>query len=556
MTSSTPEIVRALIDHGARLVARLADGRTALHLAAVRGDVNIVRMIMQKSEENEEEQAKNEDIRKKARMVERQANKEPSGNQPPSAKNHNEGDVDMIEEDNERVVDMIEEEEADSDDEARTTTTGSYIKVDGGQKPTDDAIPKEDEEGPDVYDVNVLAWDLQCSPLHLAILKGHIEVVKELVQSFGADVLLPIKLLNDRDKSPRGAILTLVLSLNLPLEQAKDMTRTLLSLGATSVQADTNQTTTLHCIAMSDPDLLETLIEEDEPATKRAINHLAVLGQYYHPSAQSPLMSAIASGHALAALKLLESGASPSIEFMDWMNSVASQFDRTARFLTNPDQKMFLRDIEQPIVLAIQNELPEVAIRLLEMGIDPNTLTKTTKENLDQNNTFSYSDMDTVLDIVRKKVSQLRAHVRSTQDAGKPKEPRYQVKDDVDYLDGIEYGTYKHFIATSQLERAKKADTIARDNYERQLKTFVERQDSREKTDAIEDMAKRFEELEKILMDREAKTFEELHPDVKVNQRPVHNYDYQPWQPPPFEVAFCFVVPDLTDATRAGYSRM
>jgi hypothetical protein len=39
------------------------------------------------------------------------------------------------------------------------------------------------------------------------------------------------------DKSPRGAILTLVLALNLPLEKAKAMVQTLLSLGASSAQA-------------------------------------------------------------------------------------------------------------------------------------------------------------------------------------------------------------------------------------------------------------------------------------------------------------------------------
>ena len=35
--SSTPEVLECLVDHGARIVARLVDGMTALHIAAARG---------------------------------------------------------------------------------------------------------------------------------------------------------------------------------------------------------------------------------------------------------------------------------------------------------------------------------------------------------------------------------------------------------------------------------------------------------------------------------------------------------------------------------------
>jgi ankyrin repeat protein len=42
--SSTLEIVQCLIDNGARLVARLVDGRTALHIAAARGEAGMVKV--------------------------------------------------------------------------------------------------------------------------------------------------------------------------------------------------------------------------------------------------------------------------------------------------------------------------------------------------------------------------------------------------------------------------------------------------------------------------------------------------------------------------------
>lgn len=543
VTSSTPEIVRALIDHGARLVARLADGRTALHLAAARGNAEMVRMIMQKSEENEEEEAKKEDIRKRARMAAREAGKEETSEQ-----------MAITNDDNDEDVDIIDADEADSDDEARTTTTGSYVRVKEGEKKTDDAVPDEDEDDPDVYDVNVLAWDLQCSPLHLAILNGHTDVVKELVQSFGADVLLPIKLLNEYDKSPRGAILTLVLSLNLPLDKAREMTETLLSLGATSAQADTRQVTALHYISVSQPALLETMIQHDEPAAKRAINHLGTFGSPWSPSARSPLMSAISSGNALAALKLLESGANASIEFKDWMKSVETQFDRIAKNDYTQNMNTFAQDVEQPIILAVQNELPDIALRLLEMGVDPNTLTRSTKQNL--HHKYSYYDMESLLDVVRKKMTDLRAHIRGAKEPGKPSQPRLNLKEGIDYLDGIEEGTYKHFVAQIQLARAKTEDKQAQDSYEDQLKDYKELKGKQEKIEAFEALSKQFEELEQALVSKGAQTFTQLHPEIVTEERPSYHYSHRSHEPTPFEIRFDFSVYDLTEETRAGYIKL
>lgn len=50
---STPEILKCLVDHGARIVARLVDGMTALHIAAARGSVEMVSTLLERSEENE-----------------------------------------------------------------------------------------------------------------------------------------------------------------------------------------------------------------------------------------------------------------------------------------------------------------------------------------------------------------------------------------------------------------------------------------------------------------------------------------------------------------------
>ncbi|KAF2791145.1 ankyrin [Melanomma pulvis-pyrius CBS 109.77] len=544
VTSSSPEVVKALIERGARLVARLADGRTALHLASARGNVEIVKMILQKSEENEEEESNKEDIRKQARIT---ARKEQQGKATDVDKKHPESDAEDSD------GEMVEKD--DSDDDVHSATTGSYMKVKDPEKKVENLnIPEdENEDEPDVYDVNVLTWDSKCSPLHYAILNGHINVVKELVQGFGADPLLPIKLLHSHDKSPRGAILTLVLALRLPLEKARAMTQALLEIGASSAQANTNQTTALHFISGQQPEIIETLFEFDEPAAKRAINHLSVMGSSWSPSAASPLMSAISSCNSIAALKLLEAGAEPHIVFKDWMKSVETQYENFVQRDSKFNHDQFVKDIEQPIVLAIQKELPEIALALLAQGADVNTLPKSSQQGILNDWYRRYNKMESLLELVQNKLQTLR----SFQDENPPTVQGIKLRDSVDYLQGIEPGTYKYFTAQVQLEGARESDKQIRKNGEDQLARYNEREGIAEKKEAVEALAMEFEKVEKELIEKGAKTFKELYPDV-VGEKIEGNssYPYPSRVNLPWEVSFDFEVHDLTDDTREAYLKL
>lgn len=66
MTSSA-EIVKILIDAGAKIVWRIVDGRTVLHLAASRGDAEITKLILLKSRGNEELKDEREDKERAAK---------------------------------------------------------------------------------------------------------------------------------------------------------------------------------------------------------------------------------------------------------------------------------------------------------------------------------------------------------------------------------------------------------------------------------------------------------------------------------------------------------
>lgn len=59
------DIVETLIQNGARLIARMQDGRTALHIAAASGRDDIIRALLKKSAANEEERDAREMKQKK-----------------------------------------------------------------------------------------------------------------------------------------------------------------------------------------------------------------------------------------------------------------------------------------------------------------------------------------------------------------------------------------------------------------------------------------------------------------------------------------------------------
>jgi hypothetical protein len=113
--ASTVEIVQCLIDHGARLVARLVDGRTALHLAAARGSKEMVKALMDRSLANQEEEEERVEIRRAARKAEK-------------VKANAEADGEMSDAGSEASEITLDSEESDS------MTMGSFVKVDDAQK--------------------------------------------------------------------------------------------------------------------------------------------------------------------------------------------------------------------------------------------------------------------------------------------------------------------------------------------------------------------------------------------------------------------------------------
>lgn len=126
---------------------------------------------------------------------------------------------------------------------------------------------------------------------------------------------MPVKFL-DQQKKPQAALLTLVLTLALPVEKAKEMAKTLLSLGAASAQADLKGVTAFHSIVEQNAEsVLDSLWETDPNGTKTAINHIAFDG---YSSSNTPLQIAVREGNLALVLKLLEHGALPHVDLETW----------------------------------------------------------------------------------------------------------------------------------------------------------------------------------------------------------------------------------------------
>lgn len=523
--TSTPEIVQCLVDHGARMIARIADGRTALHIAAARGDTESVRILLTKSEQNEEEESRKGGP-KKASESEGQSEEKAASDQ------DDQSDVIMVD-----------------DDASRAT---SFVKVDRDAEEITDGASDED---PDIYDINVVSWDNHTSPLHLAILNGHVDVVEMLVGSFGADALLPIKLLQEYDNTPRAAILTLALALRLSPGKAKAMTEELLQLGASPAQADLKGCTPLHYLAASGySELVDVYLQQDQAGVKRAINHLAFPGSSWGMKGYSAFTTAVAAGDAICALKLLDAGAAPAIGFDAFIKSAQMKYSRLKRNSSEENHRTFGENTWQPIIAAVEKDMPLLALDLLARGTDPNTLSREGFEARDSEYSRRRTVGTSLLDCVRAKLAKLRSYNGEPSDS---EPPNPLDPDDNTYLKGIEEGTYKMWTGRHILKQERSQVAESQKTHETRMREAKDREGLAEKMAAVKGLVSGYERLECALLEKRAKTFKRLFPDIEGPYQPeTDRAAVERSRAAPFEVSFTFKVPDLTEVKRDGYMRL
>ncbi|KAI0841040.1 ankyrin [Hypoxylon sp. FL0890] len=563
--SSTPQIVKCLVDHGARLIARLADGRTALHLAAARGDIEMVKILLEKSNANEEEEEERQDQRRKARIA---AHKDSQADKLDKKPVDESGHESEGEDSNGELL-----SDASSDDgDVQSVTTGSFVKVgkDGEVKDTDTGVPDEDQSEPDFYKIDTVAWDSKCSPLHLAILGGHCEVVKLLCQEFGADVLLPVKLGDGSYSNPNIAILTLVLALTLPVNKAVHMVETLLSLGATSSQAGADGVTAFHRFVQNGiPQIIESLWNKDRIGVKAALNHVAVTGNWYSTDVVSPLLTAIDKGDPILILRLLEAGAKALIDYDSWLKGAKFSF---ASHLGNYERNLerFQDITEQPLIVAIKSLHPSSALQLLEKGADPNTLTKQSYNIIRNEWARNYNKGESAMDVVRdalRKLRKFKGDLMGSPRAGRkpgvydackgeylerPVEPLGTTE----FLAKFKEGSYQHWIVSRDIAEEIEFYKQKLEQFEKRKTESANKGGPKEKLEATEDLILQLEKVEKALEAKDAKTFKQIYPDIRdpaQNANPSSEND----PPLPYSLEFKFTnAVDVTDARKAAYIKL
>lgn len=279
------DIAVDLIDNGARITARIVDGRTALHLAAGLDLPIIVRKLLERSAVNAEKVKKEV----KAAGVKGRVQKQ------------DDDETDQDDDDDEADVRDSTEDDWNTESAAPKRTVKKEGPVLEGN--SDNAIiPEDEEETPDVFDVNLPDWDLAWPALFHAIAVGAIAVIDELLIA-GADAKLVFRFTSGY---PKVSVHALTLSL---LTNDDDRTvqviERLVKAGAVSTAADENLLSIFQRFVISGrAPLVSTILRIDTNA-KAALNFPSTLSNV----AVFPLVSALDTGSYAITTTLLAHGA-------------------------------------------------------------------------------------------------------------------------------------------------------------------------------------------------------------------------------------------------------
>lgn len=149
-TSTDLGIVQTLVNSGARLVARMQDGRTALHLAAARGRADMVRVLLEKSAQNEHERDEREDQKKEADKATAKLER-PEDDEDIEGSNGEDTDADGG---SDKSYDNMSD---DDSTRADTNTTHGFVKV--KKDPEPNILDDDNVEDDDIYDINIIDWE-------------------------------------------------------------------------------------------------------------------------------------------------------------------------------------------------------------------------------------------------------------------------------------------------------------------------------------------------------------------------------------------------------------
>jgi ankyrin repeat protein len=356
--SRASDIACDLIDVGSQMTARLADGRTALHLAAQSDLPDVARKLLQRSIINKE----------KAEAV-KEADKKTQH---------------MNEDDPMDGGDEDEEKDGDNDNSNDDWSSEGEDK-EGKEDPKPDDPSKninifdhdDNDDSPDVLDANTPDWDLSLTPLGYAIISGSLDVLDELIVA-GAD---PAHVAISGADQLHSLTLTI---LTEDEDRASRIIERLLQAGATSSTANMSLVSIFHRVVCARrPRLVSTLLRAD-PNAKLLVNFpSATFWNVIFPS-----VSAIERGDYATLALLLAYGAKLSYNGDDLQGARDALYARflpvfcfvilsLSHYRQNQDaiQQDYLKVLHSPAETALARR--DYIIRLLmELGADVSLPTK------------------------------------------------------------------------------------------------------------------------------------------------------------------------------------
>ncbi|TFK24215.1 ankyrin repeat protein [Coprinopsis marcescibilis] len=256
--ANSPTIACELIDAGVRISARLPDGRSALHLAARFDQISVVRKLLERNV-----------INKKQQSAPVEANnpfddKEAVTDRPSSA-----DDWSSDENDGRAVTDKMEDDD-DDDDEADDEDEGEDSKPDSKKKVVVESatnagdLPEDEDDAPDVFDIDDCDWDFGFTPLAYAVLFASSTMVDTFI-NLGACATKPTTINHHQTTQLHPLSLTI---LREDEDEACRVARSLITGGASSTTADTALVTIFHRIVSGKkPKLLNTILSADSDAS-------------------------------------------------------------------------------------------------------------------------------------------------------------------------------------------------------------------------------------------------------------------------------------------------
>ncbi|KAJ7775633.1 ankyrin repeat protein [Mycena maculata] len=315
------DIACDLVDAGARMTARLVDGRTSLHLAAQQDLLPVVRKLLERSAINAKQVPKAVDA---------------------------EDDVTagvMVKPDRASSEDDWTSEEAVSDDGDGDSEGSGDAKPAGANAvdkqsdpPTNVGdLPEDEPDVPDVFEINLPDWDFSFTALAHAIVSGSAPVVEALLNA-GADVKLA-----SQSKGSPNAILPLTLTiLGDDDERICKIAERLILVGASSSAADTAMRTIFHrAVLANKPNLVTTFLRCD-PNARTALNYPFI----ENTGGITPLVAAINAGNYSVIAALVAHGVQliPSEEVLQRAFAESSQFSYDKQYVLPVEAALYRHD--------------------------------------------------------------------------------------------------------------------------------------------------------------------------------------------------------------------